>query len=107
MAYEVQIMPSAEADLKEYADHIASESQTQARKWLNEAWKLIFGLADYPKKFAVCEESEQVGEEVRDVVHYSHRIVYRIVDEQNVVQVLRVWHGSRRALNANDFQETQ
>ncbi|MBS1717829.1 MAG: type II toxin-antitoxin system RelE/ParE family toxin [Armatimonadetes bacterium] len=103
MAYEVVVMPSAEADLLEYADFIAADSRQQAAKWLSRAWEIIFSLSDNPRKFALIEEAEELGAEIRDVLHYSHRIVYRVREDEQVVEILRVYHGARKPISNRDL----
>jgi plasmid stabilization system protein ParE len=103
MAYRIVVTPSAVRDLEEYADYVASDSLEESRKWLRGAWDTIFSLREQPFRFAVIEESAEVGEELRDVLHHSHRIVYRVLEDQQVVEVLRVWHGARQALSSGDL----
>jgi toxin ParE1/3/4 len=104
MAYRVIVMPSAQADLQEHTDYIALDSDRYAREWLNKAWDVISSLAENPKRFAVIAESEEIGVELRDALHYSHRIVYWVKDEEQVVEVLRVYHGARKPLTQKDIR---
>ena len=97
-------MPSAHADLDEYADRIREESAKAARSWLTGAWKKIFPLSENPRRFAIIDEAEVIGAEVRDVVHFSHRIIYRVKESERVVEILRVYHGARRPLASEDFE---
>lgn len=95
-------MPSAESDLTEYADFVAADSAERSREWLAGAWQAIFSLLEFPKRFAVIKESEELGEELRDVGFHSHRIVFRVREEEAVIEVLRVWHMAREALQLED-----
>lgn len=99
-------MPSAAADLAEYADFVSKDSSERARRWLAGAWKEIFSLANMPKRFSRMSESEEIGEELRDCSHFSHRIVFRVLEEDEVVEVLRVYHMARRALTTKDLPKT-
>jgi toxin ParE1/3/4 len=103
MAYKVVVMPSAQADLEEHADFIAEDSKHHAQQWLRGAREKILSLSENPQRFDVIAESAELGAEIRDVLHYSHRIVYRIRDSDKVVEVLRVWHMARRSLTSRDF----
>lgn len=104
MGFKVVVIPTARADLEEYADWIAEDSPDQARKWLIEAWETIFSLREMPARFAIIDEAEELGAEVRDVLHHSHRIVYRVREDEQIVEVLRVWHGARRAISQADVE---
>ena len=103
MAYRVIVMPSAHADLDEYAAFIAKDSQRYAREWLAKAWECIFSLAENPKRFAVLAEAEELHTELRDMLHYSHRIVFWVKEADQVVEVLRIYHGARRPLTEKDI----
>jgi plasmid stabilization system protein ParE len=105
MVYKVVVMPSAQADMEEYADFIGTDSRQHAQQWLILAWQSIFSLAENPGRFAVIEESVELGVELRDIPHYSHRIVYRILEKEQVVEILRVWHGARRSLSIDDIEQ--
>ena len=103
MAYRVVVMPSARADLDEYTAYIAEDSPGRAVEWLSQAWELIFSLKENPKRFAVIPEAHELGGELRDVRHFSHRIVYWVREEQGVVEIIRVYHGARRELRPDDL----
>jgi plasmid stabilization system protein ParE len=104
MAFKVIVMPSAVGDLEHHADLIAADSATHSSRWLREAWELIFSLSEMPKRFAPIPESEEIGSELRSVMHYSHRIVYRVKDAEGVVEILRVWYGSRDVIGGEDLR---
>ena len=74
MAYEVIVMPLAQADLDEYTAFIALDSENSARQWLAKAWQSIFSLAENPKRFAVIAEAEELGTELRDVLFPPYRL---------------------------------
>ncbi len=103
MAYRVIVMPAAQRDLEEHADLIADDSKRRAQRWLLGAWEKIFALSENPNRFSVIAESEELGTELRDVIHSSHRIVYRVRDADAVVAVIRVWHMSRHVLMNTDL----
>ncbi len=104
MAYKILITPSAESDLEEYASWIFQDSPMNARKWLAEAWELIFSLSEMPERFPVAPESPISGSEIRSVPHYSHRVIYRIQAEEETVEILRIWHGARRPVDSSDIR---
>ena len=103
MKYRVVIVPMAKYDLREHGDLIAKDSRLHALKWLQEANRLIFSLQEMPHRFAAIAESDEIGADLRDVVHYSHRIIYRINEREQMVEVLRVWHQARRGLQPSDL----
>lgn len=98
MAYKVVVMPRAEADLEEAHAFIALDSVPRAEKWLSEALDLILSLRDQPGRFSMVPEYEKLGRHIHDALHYSHRVVFRIREEEKRVEVLRVWHCARGTL---------
>jgi hypothetical protein len=96
-------MPSALADLTEATEFIARDSARHAKAWLSGAWIKIFGLAENPKSYAVIPESAELGVELRSRHHHSHRVIFWVRDEYETVEILRVYHGARRALTQRDI----
>jgi toxin ParE1/3/4 len=103
MTYKVIITPLAESDLEDYTDFIAQDSPERAQKWLREAWQLIFSLQELPNRFEQIPEAEELGEPLRDALHYSHRIVYRIDEQNRTVEIIRVWHSARSTLTSQNI----
>ena len=103
MAYRVLVMPSAHLDLEESFSFIEADSPERARRWLSGVWECIFSLADMPGRFAIIDEAEELGGVIRDVVYHSHRVVYRVVETEKSVEILRVWHGARARLSHTDI----
>ena len=103
MAYKITVMPSAVADLDAHTRLIDKDSKAQARKWLREAWDQIFSLVTMPERFPVIHETTEIGSDVREVLHHSHRIIYRVKKSKRTVEILRVWHSPRRPLRAPDL----
>ena len=103
MAFRIIVMPSAYVDLDEHAERIAEDSPENASKWLAVAWRKIFSLQEMPHRFAMIEESAELGVELRSVIHHSHRIIYRIDDDRMIVEIIRVYHGARKPLTQEDI----
>ena len=100
MAFRVLVTPAAHADLEEQTDYIARESASQDARWLAGAWDTIFSLGESPKRFAVIAESE----DLRVELHHSHRIVSKVSDAAQTVEVTRVWSTARRSLAKDDLE---
>jgi len=105
MAFEIKVMPSAEADLADYFDYIAADSRRRAEDWFFAAWEKILSLNENPNRFAVIPESEELGLDLRHIIHYSHRIVFRVKETEGSVEVIRVYHGARKPLTPPDLAE--
>lgn len=103
MAYRVFINPLAEADIDEAYAWILRRSPQGARSWLVAILNGIEGLSEMPTAYPVLAESEEVGQELRALVVFSHRIIFRVVEIESRVDVLRVYHGARRPLEFWDL----
>ena len=50
-------------------------------------------LNEFPRLGRVVPEFKI--EKIREIIHRPYRIVYRVNDVQNAVEILRVWHAAR------------
>ena len=93
MGGKVILTPQSIDDLKEAVVFIAPHNPERARSFGNELISRALSLATFPERGRVVPE---IGEPaVREIIHGSYRIIYEIFPEQNVVFVLRFWHGAR------------
>jgi plasmid stabilization system protein ParE len=65
-------------------------------------------LEEMPLRCAVIPEVEELGFEARQLLFGRgrgvYRIIFRVLEGKRQVQILRVWHGSRHALTAEDVE---
>lgn len=99
MAFSVQISAKAASDIDEAVGFIASDSRSRADKWLRELSSLVESLTTFPNRNALIPESQRLGRPLRSALHYSHRAIYEVDDEHELITIVRVYHGSRRALS--------
>jgi plasmid stabilization system protein ParE len=105
MDFSIRITEIAAKDIDEAVTYIAIDSPSAAQRWKAELETQIFSLAVMPARFAVIPESDDLGALYRSAIHYSHRIIFRIDDEERVVYVVRVYHGLRRPITYRDLIE--
>jgi plasmid stabilization system protein ParE len=103
MKYEVKISASAERDIEEILEFISNGSKVHATKWIVEFELKIASLRELPLRHALIEESAQVGLKLRSLLHHSHRIIYFVNEEKDLVEIVRVYHGSRKPLSFDDL----
>ena len=91
-------------DTREYAAFVRHEKQSAsaAKRWLDELEGVILSLSEMPNRYKVIEEQEAFGISLRQVLHYSHRVVFHVNEATQSVHVLRVYHGARRELSPDD-----
>lgn len=54
------------------------------------------------RRFRVITEQTHFSIELRQFLHYSHRVIYHVNDDTGTVHVLRVYHGRRDVLLPED-----
>ena len=103
MDFRIIVLPSAESDLAEHFETIARDSFERACQWIDTAWSKIFSLREMPNRFAIIDESQELGEPLRSILHHSHRIIYKVDESTQTIAIVRVWHQARSALRNSDL----
>ncbi|HEV2382189.1 MAG TPA: type II toxin-antitoxin system RelE/ParE family toxin [Terriglobia bacterium] len=112
MAFRVEISPRAFNDLDEIAEYIKQRSSfEQAEKWFNGIIAAIRTLEHSPHRCRVAEESEELGEEVRVLLHGKRNRRYKVYYSvqqtalTGTVRVFHVRHWARRSLNPDQLRK--
>lgn len=79
MTYEVQIMPSAKADVFEIRAWLSEYDVELADAWLWECSKAITSLREFPNRCKISDESDAFDVEVRELLFGKRKNVYRIL----------------------------
>ena len=79
-------------DLAAIWDYIAADNLTAADKLVEELLVLFEKTADYPE---LGRAAEDVGEGVRLLARGSYLLIYRLLPQDNIVELVRVVHGAR------------
>ena len=111
MAFRVEVEPQALEDLVAIAEHIKEHSFETAERWFNGVMRAIWRLQESPSRCPVTSESEDLGQEVRLLLHgrrnQSYKIYFTIHHETpstGTVRVLHVRHWARRPLTGDEFE---
>jgi plasmid stabilization system protein ParE len=113
MAFRVDVSPRAFEDLDGIADYITKHgSFDRAQKWFNEMVDAIASLKDMPCRCPVADESEELGREVRFLLHGKRSPMYKVyfsVHEESpasgAVQVFHVRHWAQRGPAADELDQ--
>jgi toxin ParE1/3/4 len=81
-------------------DYIAKDSKTYATRFIKSLIKASSKLEIMPRCGRIVPEFETYG--FREVIYLNYRIIYRIIDDDNV-EILAVVHGAREIKTV--FQE--
>src|SRR5437899_4973761 len=111
MAYTVSLSGSAEADAYAAFERIRAVAPASAARWLTGLFAAIRTLADMPARCPVIPEADDLGAPLRHLLYGRRTSVYRIIfdmqedsEEGPRVRVLRIGHGVREALTAQDIE---
>src|SRR4030067_487730 len=100
MAYEVELSRRALQDSVEAVSYISQDSESAAARWFEQLEAALRSLIDMPRRCPRVPEAAQLKLEYRQLLHYSHRIIFRIDDTSNRVLVARINHAARRPLRS-------
>ncbi|MEK6302116.1 MAG: type II toxin-antitoxin system RelE/ParE family toxin [Acidobacteriota bacterium] len=78
-------------DLRDLRDYIAADSDFHAADFIASIVTRTERLTTFPMLGRIVFEAQ--GEDIREILYRSYRIIYRIVGER--IDVLAVIHGSR------------
>ena len=104
MAFRVDITEAALADAEDFVEYVSREKGDTARaeRWWNGLLDALFSLEQSPGRGSLVVEAALRTRELRQILYHSHRIVFHLDEQREVVRVLRIYHGSRRALRKRD-----
>jgi len=101
MAYQVEISPSAIADIENIYLWLRDEFPTKADEWYNNLVETILSLEKSPNRCSLALESKDFDRELRQLIYKKHRIVFGVTGD--VVQIYRVRHVAQDTLTENDL----
>ena len=93
MGWKVIIAPSAQADLEDIVRYIARHNPDAAARMGYGLIARAEGLAAFPEMGRVVPEFRQSN--LREVIHRTFRVIYRVQRETEVIEIVRFWHGAR------------
>lgn len=83
----------ASNNLQAIHDYISQDSKTYAARFIKSLIKATTKLETMPRCGRIVSELEAYG--FREVIYQNYRIVYRIVEGSEDVEILGVIHGAR------------
>jgi plasmid stabilization system protein ParE len=95
--YRVIITPIAEANVVEAFAFIHQRAPLNSERWIRALYKAIHELEEFAGH-SRAPESDYLGFELRHKLFKSHRIVYSINEQEQLIHVHYVRHGAQRAV---------
>lgn len=93
MDFRVEITKPAIADLAEIVKYIAHDRPQAAARTGDKLIAKAESLSQMPLRGRLVPERR--AQDCRELILKPYRIIYRVKQEMNLVQVLRIWHGAR------------
>jgi toxin ParE1/3/4 len=96
MAYLVSITSRAERDLANLYERINAEHSNAALEWYLGLKRAILSLEKHPNRCPVTPESAELRHLLYGRKPHVYRVIYRVVEKQNKVEILHNRHGRRQ-----------
>ncbi len=100
MVFQVDITEPALIDAENYVRFIRDvrKEAESAERWFRGLVQAIYSLEEQPERCPVIPEQKEFAMEIRHLIYFSHRIIFRVERERKRVVIYRVYHGSRKPL---------
>jgi toxin ParE1/3/4 len=104
MAYLVSITSRAERDLAHLYSQINAESSGAALRWYLGLKEAILSLEEHPRRCPAIRTKDKLRHLLYGRKPHIYRVIYRVLEKQNRVEVLHIRHGARRKPKASDLR---
>jgi plasmid stabilization system protein ParE len=106
LPYRVRITDAALADARDYVRFIrdVKKEPAAAERWYRGLLEAVFSLEQLPARCPPIPEANEFPIELRHLIYHSHRITFSSGPAGTTVDVLRIYHGSRRRLSSADVK---
>ena len=101
-AYRVDLSPGALEQIESAFYYIEEQSPQNAKRWLQKLYDEIDTLESMPERFGLIAENDAFDIELRELVHFSHRVIFTVDHANKLVKVVAVRHGARDDLPESD-----
>jgi plasmid stabilization system protein ParE len=106
LAFRVDITEAALADAEHFVEYLRREKRDTAwaERWWNGLLDALVSLEEQPGRGSLVVEAALRSRGLRQILYQSHRIVFELDEQREIVCVLRIYHGSRRGAAARCSQ---
>jgi toxin ParE1/3/4 len=95
-AYRVRTLPEASQDLTEIFKYIKEDSPDNAAAMIGRLFDAIDSLNHFPNRHRVHRSFKDPARVVRAMPVPPYIIYYRVIESDQLVEVMTVRHGARR-----------
>jgi plasmid stabilization system protein ParE len=93
MAYKLTWSPTARLDLKDLCEFIAQDDPVAASNFAKGVFDSVERLRTFPMSGRIVPEFADPV--IREVIRKPCRIVYRVKENEQRVEIARVWYAAR------------
>lgn len=93
MDYQVKLSRSAQSDIEDIVRYISIDDPDRALRFGRFLIHHAKGLAQFPERGRVVPEFDD--DSIRELIVKRYRIVYRLIHNDRLVEVVRFWHAAR------------
>jgi toxin ParE1/3/4 len=93
MAFKILVTERANEDLAGLVGFIAKDNPEAAENFGTALIEKLKLLANHPRLGRVVPERGDIS--LREIIQHPCRIIYRVREREQTVEVLRFWHGAR------------
>jgi hypothetical protein len=92
LAFRVDITEAALADAENYVEYVRREKgdTVGAERWWNGLLDALFSLEQLPARGSLVVEAALRTRRLRQILYQSHRIVFHLDEQREVVRVLQI-----------------
>lgn len=85
-------------------DVIDAENSAAALKWFLGLEQLIFSLEVHPYRHPTASESDELRHALYGRKPHIYRVIYRVLEKLEQVEVLHIRHGARKGFTKPDIE---
>ena len=107
MPFLVNLTDRAQRDLALLYEEINAGDSKTARKWYAGLQEEILCLEHHPNRCPLTPESRKFRHLLYGNYPHVYRVIYRVLEKKQQVQVLHIRHGARRKFKTSDLRSTE
>lgn len=101
--YDVDIAPAAADQIREAFYYIYERSPQNGQAWLRKLYQKMESLETLPHRCGAIREYDAFEEDVRELLHFSHRVIFTVDEDDSTVKVHAVRHAAQDELQGDEF----
>jgi plasmid stabilization system protein ParE len=106
MKFSIIVTATAKREADEAFVWLRERTEVYAIEWFNGLVDAVEELSEFPSRWPIAREPEIHGQKIRQMLYGRRPHIYRVLFliRDNVVYVLHIRHGARRALRLDEIE---